>query len=357
LALTYRPEFPGPDPVIHATCHQIDPLLTQTRGRFVADTRRSLERLQAAFRELGPDADADELCRREHAQEWRLSAAPREIELEITTHSGLPRSRLRPAPSEERQLAMDDALRARLIEFAAYDDALVTLIGPGDPLLHPALGSILGVLRDAGVYGIAIETPLTELSDPVFEALFAQRVDVLEVRIDAFSAATYQTLHGDDCYAAVLENLQRLENERRTSKRAAPLLVPSLTKCGGNLDGMEPFFDHWIQQVGSAVIRGYNDYAGELPADRVLHSAAPVRGRCRRLWSRMTLLADGRVAQCGQDFNGVHPLGDWRHAPLGEIWRSDNLGQVRAAHEAAEAQKSPLSLPVLCSACQEWHRP
>lgn len=353
VALGYRPEIPQGDPLTRAGCLHVGAAISQTAARLVADTRRSCELLQAAFRELGPACHAAELCAwlRVPGRE-RAGPLPIEVELELTTDDPLPDTTLRPrgARVPRRQLT-DLAALARLAdELGAYDDRLVYLGGFGDPLLFAELGRVLRLLRDGGVAGIAVGTTLVELSDAAFDALFEYGVDILHVRIDATTPETFARVHGAAAFAPVMANLERIESARRDRAQPAPIVVPSLVRCAATIAEQEAFFDGWIRRSGSAAIEGYNDFGGLLPPDGLISLEPPIRTGCRRLAGRLMLLADGTVARCGQDYGGSQPLGNWHSEPLTDIWAGRRLAALRDAH-------SGLALDATCRACHEWHRP
>jgi hypothetical protein len=276
------------------------------------------------------------------------------VELELTTADPLPRSSLRPRGERvpRRELGNLDALSRLAAELAEYDDRLVVLGGHGDPLQHPQFAAVCRRLRSAGVYGIAVVTPLVDLRDATMEVLFDDKIDVVEVLLDAHSAETYQRVQQADHFAQVVGNVERLEQARRKRESARPLLVCSLTRCEGTIKELEAFYDSWIPKIGSAIIRGHNDYCGLLPADTLLPSTPSVRESCRRLATRLCLLADGTVALCAQDVAGSVRLGNWVTEPLREIWAGRPLATVRAAHGDLNLEALPL-----CARCREWSRP
>jgi hypothetical protein len=126
---------------------------------------------------------------------------------------------------------------------------------------------------------------------------------------------TYRRVHGADHFAQVIGNVERLEQARRTRELPRPVLVCSLARCAGTIKELEAFYDSWIPRIGSAVIRGYNDYCGLLPRDSLLPSTPSVREACRRLTTRLCLLADGTAALCAQDHGGSVPVGNWVTQP------------------------------------------
>jgi radical SAM protein with 4Fe4S-binding SPASM domain len=73
---------------------------------------------------------------------------------------------------------------------------------------------------------------------------------------------------------------------------------------------------------------------------------------CQRAFSFPTLLTDGRVVSCEQDFNGQRPYGVvGRDGSFGAIWRSAQAGAVRKVIRDNPAQYS------FCRNCPFTDRP
>lgn len=355
LLLAYRPEIAQSDPITHPSCCHVAPGVAQCAARLTGDTRRSRELLEAALRDLGESAAAVDLCGWLRAPGHdRAGPLPVEVELELTTDDPLPDTTLRPrgARVPRRHLADLDAVARLAAELAAYDDRLVFLGGHGDPLCHPQFAEVCQRLRAAGVYGLAVGTHLVDLPDAAGEALFAAPVDVVEVRLDAVSPEQYARAHGRDAHGRVIANIERLEQRRRAQAAPRPIVVCSFTRSAATIPELETFYDHWVSRLGSAVIHGYNDFCGSLPPDDLLPTVPSVRGPCRRLATRLMLLADGTVAGCAQDIHGRRPLGDWRVEPLAAVWTGPALARLRAAHAALELEGL-----ADCRRCTEWARP
>ncbi|MBL8880452.1 MAG: radical SAM protein [Phycisphaerales bacterium] len=355
MLLTYRPEIPQPDPLTKPVCLPIDPRIARTSARLMADTQGGREILSAALTARGAEADAAAIC------DWFAEAvAPRperlpiEVEVEITTDDPLPDTKLRPRGSRvpTRRLADLGALKRLARELATYDDRRVVLGGFGDPLLHPEFSAICRVLRDCGVSAIGVVTPLVEMRDEVVEAMFSTPVDLIQVRLDAHSANTYNRVNGRDCYDRVIANIHTLEQMRQTRAAPRPFLLCSMTRCAATIAEMEAFYDHWMRVLGGALLEGYDSFGDALPTDDLIATIPPVREACRRLNRRMVLFADGSTPQCSQDFAGSTKLGDWRRDSLASIWLGKPLSGLRVLHAAGDWSARPL-----CAACEAWHRP
>ncbi len=355
ILLTYRPEMPVGDPITRAPCVPIAAEVAQTRARLSADQLRSADLLSLAFSARGEDADAASVCAAlREAAATRAGDLPVEVEIELTTDDPLPETTLRPRGGRAGHRHLEDlsALSCVLKELAGYDDRLVFLGGHGDPLAHPRVADVLRNIRAAGVFGLGLATPLLDLPDEAFAALFEQRVDVVEVLLDSHTPQTYRRVNGVDGFERARANVQRLLDARRDRKRPRPLVVCRITRCAATLAEIEPFFDAWTSGAAGAVIAGYDDYCGLLEPDGLIASAPLVRGPCRRLASRLLLLADGNVPWCSQDARGQTSLGDWTRESLRDIWSSAARRELLADHAEMALDGRPL-----CVRCSAWHRP
>ncbi|MEW6251783.1 MAG: SPASM domain-containing protein [Planctomycetota bacterium] len=355
LTLSYRPELAQTDPIVHEACYHVDPAVAQTAARLLGDTRRSRALLDAAFRELGEDASAGTLCGwlRQPGHD-RGGALPVELEVELTTADPLPNTKLRPrgARVPKREILDFQALARVIDQLSEYDDRLVYLGGHGDPLQHPKFAEACRTVRSAGIFGLAVGTPLVDLTEGTLAALFENEVDVLEVFLDAHTPETYRQVHGADEFERVQANIARLEAVRRAQHRPRPIIACSITRCAATHADVEAFYDHWLRQSGAAVIRGYRQHAGCLPPDTLLPTCSAERRPCRRLASRLLLLADGRAVACDEDPAGGTCLGNWCTESLRTIWGGRSRANLLQAHADADLKALPT-----CRTCQEWNRP
>ncbi len=353
ILLSYRPEVVRLDPIGTDACLVLPVQIAGTALRLTGETRRSRELLEALVAALGADCDAHRICAwvREHADAL-AEPLPLEIELELTTQASLPQTRLRPRGERVPRRELEDlvAVQRMATELGQYDDRRVVLCGHGDPLRLAGFEQVCRILRAAGIRAIGVVTPLVDLSDTALETLLTVPVDLVEVQIDAHRAETYRQVHGSDAFQRVVANVERLCALRRQRVCPRPIVACSLTRCAATLDDLDPFYDHWICRTGAAVLRGYHDFGGLLDPDPLIPTVPPVRGPCRRLSHRLTLLADGSAVPCDQDVAGQLVLGNWRQQRLAEIWAGQRLQRLRAAHRSATLDTVPL-----CGRCQAWH--
>jgi hypothetical protein len=350
--LAYRPSQPTGDLATKEPCYRPKTQIVEARGRLICDSRRSFERVHDLLTECGENADgatiAAWLSRREMTH---VCDVPEEIELELTTTDPWQgRDLLRPFPGNgcSRGPLSAQTLECIVASIRAYDDVRIVLGGFGEPCAHPEFARIVRRLREGGAAAIAVRTSGLVDDSAIESALFETPVDILEVTLDAVTAAGYARAHGVDCFELARAGLERWIDWRSRERAVRPLIVPSFVKADITLAEMEPFFDSWTERLSMALVTGYSHCAGQRPRRAVTSMAPPDRIACRRTFSRAMVLADGCVTTCDQDFAGRQSIGNVNETPLTELWRAPLLKQIR--------QNAIANLP-LCPACDEWHRP
>lgn len=362
-ALGYNPRRAALDPIGRDANIAVPAEVRDTFERFIHDTPRSIALLQAIAAQLGErfdNADAQAITETCRAVRARLDPRlPQEVTLELTPR----RTAAGPLTPQHHvrfdRPDMDPALARRVLEQLGDDDAAgdvaLRLGGLGDALLHPEWDELVRAAHEAGVLGIAVETDLL-CDEATLDRLLTLPIDVVSVRLNADTAETYEKTMGvTDGFRRVAQNLHELMRRRNARWDAGdeprlPWIVPHLTKTPETLKDMESFFDRWMMSEGQAVILPAQTGCGLMPDQSPMPMAPPKRGPCRQLGRRMTILSDGRVALCDQDWLGRASLGDAQAEPLLEIWRK--VHEAERCH--AEGRFDELSL---CGVCEQWHRP
>lgn len=354
----YNPRAPIPDPIGKEANLPIPAGVRDSRHRYVFDTPRSASLLRAVADELGAgfaDADASDLtlaAERCTESEGRL---PQQVTLELTPRrpANGPITPHHYASFDREDLDVDLASRI-VTQLAEAGDVALLLGGLGDALEHPRWDEIVTAARDVGVASIGLETDLL-CDEATVGRVLELPVDLVSVRLNADTAATYRRVMGIDGFATVIHNLELLINTR--NRRAAgggvaglPWILPRMVKTRETLPELELFYDKWSVYTGHPVIEPARCGCGVMPELSPVPMAPPARKPCRQVARRMTILSDGRVAQCDQDWHGAAALGDARLHTLEYIWRRG--GEVAELHRAGRFAEL-----TLCGACPEWHRP
>lgn len=362
-ALGYQTHKPGLDPISREANLAIAPEVRDTPRRFIYDTPRSMQLIQRIADRLGDrfaDASALDLakaCRGIEAE--RPDAAftdslPQLATLELTPRRPVAGPITPQGHVDFDRSDLDDRLAASVFDqLARTGDTAVMLGGLGDAALHAGYREIVQAARDAGVFGLGLETDLHLDRDEAL-SLLDLPLDVLSIRLNADTAATYEKVMGCDRFGPVGETIMALCQERvRRSERLehpGPWLAIKLVKTADTLSDMESFFERWLRSGAMSIIEPACSGCGLMPELSPIPMAPPKREPCRQLGKRLSVLSDGRVAQCDQDWLGRGALGDATLEPLADIWAK----QARLAQDHRNGRFTELTL---CGHCSEWHRP
>ena len=353
-AMAYIPTKPQPDPIGLDVCVQIPAAIRSCGKRFIYDTPRSSTLLDQIITRLGESEDTLTACDLASRIDLSDNFLPQQITLELT-----PQREVNGPITPHHYINLDrapmtfDHGRRIVEELGEPRDIALTLGGLGDALLHHDWRDIAQAAREAGVLGIALETDLLVERETLAPLLDAP-IDVLSVRLNADTAAMYERVMGADRFAQVTGNLQWLLTERHRRGQGLPWIVPRMVKTTDTLTDMETFFDRWMHFTGHAVIEpSFTGRSRELPLapqQSPVLMAPPRRVPCRQIQQRMSILSDGTVPRCDQDWLGSDTIGDTKIASLMDIWRGSRGS--RESHVSGKWNEM-----AMCAGCHEWHRP
>jgi len=323
--LSYIPTRPSADPIAFRVCAPVSPLVRDTLERFIADEPSRAERIERVIHALGADAETASAERiADAAREIQVDEpAPQRLTLELTTRratDGVRREWLTGGVEPDRP-DLDLALAERLFADVAERrrDAVVTLAGAGDPLLHPHWERIVQAARDAGLAGVHVRTDLL-IDDPTRRRLLEIAPDVVSVDVLANTARSYQALTGVDGFRTVLENIDWLAKHRDAHAGLhTPWLVPRLTRCDEIYEEIEVFFDKWLLALGAAVI---DPLPCEVPGARIEPLGSPLVTAERDARTTLVVRSDGTVQAPAGNPAGAATVGSIAAQPFDDLWNS-----------------------------------
>lgn len=346
LALHYHPDRFGADPVSTPHCAPAPTPLCRSLANFRIDRPDQLGPAEMCLRE-GDDLTAETLLAR-----WPpTTTLPRDLRLELTTTRRARPVFLPTVPAATASLATVKGVLEQIHPRVSPDAGLpapvrLTLGNVGDPLAHPQWPAVLAAAAERGI-PVCIETDLVGLSPDQLQPLITSRWDVLHVHLPAASRSTYAKVMGVDAFEAVMSALEMLV--RQTPGR---LVVPLFTQLADNLAEVEPWYDHFIRTLagsgGGGVVQSASTYAGRVPDLGAPDLAPPARTPCKRLMTRLTVLACGTPAACENDLS--HELLPPIPSDLWQAW-STAMPALRERH------RTESDLPERCRNCRDFFRP
>ena len=182
---------------------------------------------------------------------------------------------------------MPEPVFSRLVESAArLDVEQISIVGMGEPLLHPQAFDCFARVKAAGIR-LMVTTNGSALSHARVDRLLDAGLDILNVSFSAGTRETYAAVHGqrhERHFDAIQQHLQYLSAEKRSRTASVPRLVMRCTVLKDNIDELEAWVD-------LAIACG----ADELVLQNLV---APVFGQHLRPSDDDRLRAAGRMRGC-----------------------------------------------------------
>jgi len=257
-------------------------------------------------------------------------------------------------------------------------DRLLREVGPylltlslwawGEPLLHPQLEAILAITHRYPAATL-LSTNGQLLNQPrILDALTKYPPTYLIVATDGLCDGTNSVYRQGAKMAPLLEGVQALSQWKRQARSNLPVLHCRFLAMKHNqheLPELKQFADS--SGFDMASIRGlsiidssdkiHNTLLAETDSLRpyAYRNGMRVRRRdfvCQHAFSFPTVLADGTVAACEQDFNGTHAYGVFSsQRSFRDIWFSPEAAAIRRTIRDASGQYS------FCRHCPYADRP
>ena len=142
------------------------------------------------------------------------------------------------------------------------------------------------------------------LTAGIIDKILASGLDVIDFSFDAFTKETYEKIRLNLNFEITRDNILNLIKTRNERGLAKPMINLVFVKSKNNLKEANDFEKFWSGLADGA---GFShDDNRNNTVDVCGHVAYP----CRRLWSEMLVMSDGRVPLCCVDCDGEVILGD-----------------------------------------------
>lgn len=247
---------------------------------------------------------------------------------------------------------MDMELFKSIVDQAAGRVNDFNLSHRGEPLFHPELESMIGYAGDHGI-GTRIHTNATMLDADRRRQLLDARPDLVSFSFDGYDKATYESTRIGGNFEETHGNIRRFLEEKKRLNAALPYTIIQIIQppdaTHEYLENLRNFGNLFESQgLDKFYIKKAHNWAGNAPGaspDSVSFSL------CTFLYYSMTVLWDGTVCPCPQDWYGTMPLGNLNQQSLMDVWNGEPLAAMRRRMRNRDLTG------LLCSECDRVFRP
>ena len=227
---------------------------------------------------------------------------------------------------------MDFDLYRKIIDTVAGWASQVSLFLAGEPLLYKRLKDAIEYAHAKGLR-TRVHSNLLLLSECNIDTLLNSALDELSISFDGPTHTHYNAIRAGGDFDTVLRNTRWLLEEKRRRGLTKPYIVIQSIQLkeesaedlfSGNVRLLEGLAYDEIKVIPSHSFAGY--YKNGV---RGINKQDDLYDACGMLYNRLTVLWDGRVVSCCNDFEAKYVCGDVRERPLMEIWNGDRFRRLR----------------------------
>ncbi|MGE5505898.1 MAG: radical SAM/SPASM domain-containing protein [Actinomycetota bacterium] len=217
----------------------------------------------------------------------------------------------------------------------------LTLHGYGEPMLDKHILERVRVCREHGVPTYFSCVPANATVARV-EELMQAGLDVLKFSVDALDDEQQKKVRGarnnfDAAFQTILDIL-----ELKKAKGYQTLIVVTMIELSTDAEAQamhQRFLDLWKGRDVFAYIKS-QDNRWYFEADENLENRSHYEQQyCEYPWTSFTVMADGSVVPCTQDYDVEMVLGNVREQTLEEIWNGERYRTFRSWHVSGNFPK------------------
>ena len=201
----------------------------------------------------------------------------------------------------------------------------------GEPLLHPDLFEMIKYAKQKGLL-TKLHTNATLLTEEKAHKILESGLNFVSFSLDAYDKKTYEKIRVGADFDETLENIIRFLQLKKFRKTKPRTILQFLDIPGVKIDSnvKKRFRDRFrsLSLDEIRVIPAHN-WAGNVELDQKNPDLNQLTRPCTFPWYSLTILWDGTVVPCPQDFLGEIKLGDVKENSLRTIWNSNQMVNLR----------------------------
>lgn len=246
----------------------------------------------------------------------------------------------------------------------------VVFSGFGEPLLHAEYLAMLREIKKSGPFVLSF-TNGTLMTEEAGKELVDAGMDMICISIGGATRDTYKKIRGIDAFDTVVDNIRRISEYKKKTKRKKPLLSFNVVAMNSLLPELESLVN-LAHEIGvedismpNLVVQGesinkesiwHNTEKSETAFQKAKNLArrlnitfiAPrldvCKFDCTDIFKKTYITWDGKVLSCALE---RYIIGDLKESTIASIWNSDGIMKLRKDYYEK-------GLEVMCQDCPCW---
>ncbi len=236
---------------------------------------------------------------------------------------------------------MDLGLFTKIIDEVKGSVYDVNLCHRGESLFHPKIMEMIEYTNRSGIH-TRLHTNATIMTEKVSRQLLETELDLISFSLDGYDKETYEKFRIGANFEVVLDNIITFLKLKKKMKRKKPYTIiqviepQEFSKSVEEREAFRHYFDHLA--IDKVYVKRPHNWAGNVPGEGEV-SSSRTYSPCTFCWYALTILWDGTVLICPQDYFVKTPLGNVSSSSLTEIWNGEEIKKLRRKMINGEVRK------------------
>ena len=200
----------------------------------------------------------------------------------------------------------------------------------GEPLINKNIYRMIDMAEEAGIR-TGISTNATLLDEKAGNALLDSKLSLLLLCVDGATKETFERIRVGARYEKVTANIRHFAEIKRARNSNLKVTIQMIDMTANQTE-KQLFQEQWRGQgFDSVLVKDFHVWANQDDQlIQIAQSQPPTpTGLCYEPWIGFTVLADGTVVPCCNDYAGKLPLGDLKTQSLAEVWNGEPMRALR----------------------------
>lgn len=218
----------------------------------------------------------------------------------------------------------------------------------GESLLHKQLLEFIQFAKKYSKLILQFNTNANRMPLKLSRGMVEAGLDRLTVSMDGITKETYEKMRVGGKFEKVMENIEALIAAKKELGGDKPHLTLQIIRTNENLEEIEQFVKHWEPKVDRVSVTNICTTNTPEVLEYSLREDQKIgRKPCDQIWQRLSVLYDGRVTVCCNDYDGFLVIGQLGQDKLVDLWHGEKLTTLRNRHRALDFQG------LVCNNCTE----
>jgi len=188
------------------------------------------------------------------------------------------------------------------------------------------------------------------LNKEIIDQILDSGIDEIDFSFDGFSKKTYEQIRVNLNFEKTRDNILGLIEERNKRGLNKPKITMIFVKSDKNIGEVNDFKNFWKDKA-DVVGFSQDDNRNQTLDLSKFKTKKSIAYPCRKPWSELIVMSDGRVPLCCVDCDGSIILGDLNNQTISDVWNNEKFRKIRQLHLSYQADQIPI-----CRNCLHLYR-